>query len=79
MPFHIALFAAIFRRGSSLHEQVAGLTLPEQINICRQREAEARALAASQSPEKREFYLHLASDWANLAVATEFEYYVRLR
>ena len=45
MPFHIGLFAAIFLRGSS--EQVKGFTL-QQINQCREREAEARALAASE-------------------------------
>ena len=79
MLFRIGQFAGLNLGGSSLHEQIAGLTLQEQINKCREREAEARALAASESLEKRESYLHLANRWANLAAATEFEHYLRLR
>jgi hypothetical protein len=81
MPFHFGLFAEILLQvsRSSLHERVKGLTQQEQINKCREMEANARVLAHSGDSERQEGHQRLADDWAKLAADIEREYYVLVR
>jgi hypothetical protein len=79
MPYHFGLAVLALLPARFSHDEMRGLTQQEQINKCREREAEARALASSEAPETREYYLRLATRWAHRAAEIERDYYLLLR
>jgi hypothetical protein len=79
MPFHIGLAVLALLPASLSRDEMPGLTQQEQINLCHEREAEARALASSEAPETRESYIRLANKWAHRAAEIERYYYAALK
>ena len=77
MPFNIIALAVLALRPASLPlDEMRGLSPQEQINKCREREAEIRALASGEKPETREYYLRLANKWAQRGAEIEGDYYL---
>jgi len=76
MPINFTLLAAVSVQAArlALGEQAGLLTEQDQINKCRELEAEARAFASSERTEKREDYLRTADGWASLATELERDY-----
>ena len=80
MNFPLGFFAGVSHAERlSLEEHVARLTLQDQIDKCREMEAEARVLASGEDSEDREDRVRLANRWADLAAEMERDYYLLQR
>ena len=76
MPFRFAVAVLALLPANLSRDELLGIAQQEQINKCHEKEAEARALASTEEPETREYYLRLANEWADAALEIERDYYL---